>query len=65
MMALAAACGFLGLCLLLWGGPIWAAQLRNIWRGPQYVPGSLLAAAAVLALGLTLLGVMAWLLGTT
>ena len=65
MMALAAACGFLGISLVLWGGPLWAAQIRNVFRGPEYVPLRLLAASATLGLGLALLGVTAWLLGLT
>lgn len=65
MMALAAACGFAGISLVLWGGPLWVAQIRNVFRGPEYVPVRLLAASATLALGLTLGGVTAWLLGLT
>ena len=64
MIALTIVQGFLGLFCVLGGGPLWVDQMLKVFRGPSYKPINLFAATAVLALGLTLLGVTVWLSST-
>jgi len=64
MVALAALIGLCGLALCFLAGPLYFGEVRKVIRGPEYVPVKVLGAAVLFALGLTLLGVTAWLSST-
>jgi len=56
MPFVAAFAALVGLTALLAGVPIFAAQVRKVLGQTEFVPLSLIAAAAAVALGLTLVG---------
>jgi hypothetical protein len=62
MIGLAFLSALLGLSVLLFSVPVWMRQVGKAFRtGESWLPLHLLLASATVALGLTLIGVVAWL----